>query len=477
MIINEFSNLADSRNNIKRYEPICLAEETKKNEFRLFNLNASSLTSNETNITTNVNVYIFDADKKSFKYQGNTYILNCEMSSIDVNYATQVMQWYNNDTTIRVIDGKEYILSDSSHVIRFFKISRPNARADTPLEPDSNDVNWKSHEEGHTPQWLSWLLIGIIPATIFLHHLIRYGNTRRAGRSILSDLIRNVRKFNENDNIDEAIVESLGKTLDAETFKFTPKSILYRNKEDLEEVKNAYKAFLENENLEVFLKPFITDDKEKKRDPAELIDKLDSGLVEEFRSLFRSNIQVLEEAMYGAYYNFTISQKILKLRNHGISEKSINNILDRFTYGTTDVASWGKKTLDMLDALKPISSITIDNTQDLDEELEEGEQNLKTVMQQDVQQLEGDIQKTVKTVQQNLEREDEEGKKEGLESQLYNRNVVSDVRGELNTSSKEEKQQFFTNLYNRFVSFFTEDVSGKVEEEIEQALLSGTGDI
>lgn len=134
----------ESTKNIEKYEPICLAKKNFKNEFILSNLNSSSSTSNDTTISTNEHVFIFGKDKKSFLYIGKTYIFNCNMGMIDVDFATQVLQWCNNDTTIRVIDGKEYISSDSSQVIYFFKISRVNAKI-------FKNFAWKKGYEKHTP--------------------------------------------------------------------------------------------------------------------------------------------------------------------------------------------------------------------------------------------------------------------------------------------------------------------------------------
>jgi uncharacterized protein YlzI (FlbEa/FlbD family) len=358
------------------------------------------------------------------------------------------MRWYNNDTTIRVIDGKEYISSDSSHVIRFFKISRPNARA------DSNNVNWKSHDIGyHHPTWLLWFWVYIIPAIIFLHHFIRYGNTRRAGRRILSDLIRNVRKFNNNEIV-EQMVKDL-KTLD-QTFEFTPKSILYRNKDDLVKVKAAYQD-LKDKELLLYLETFIKDEKDNERDPAQLIKKLEDGeLIEEFRSLSRSNIQVLEEAMSGAYYNIKISQKIQKLREDDkISKNEIDKILNRFTYGTTDVASWGKKTLDLLEGLRrPEIHIT-------------APQGYKLIGEEDIQEGEQKLETDIDIVEEDEEKEDIKGKLMNVESRIDSSQSVSDLHEVENTMTEEDKQkeknkviQFFSDALDRLASFFAKKGDG-----------------
>lgn len=483
MIINEFSNLADSTDNIKRYEPICLAKETKKNEFRLFNLNASSLTSNETNITTNENVYIFDADKKSFKYQGNTYILNCEMSSIDVNYATQVMQWYNNDTTIRVIDGKEYISSDSSHVIRFFKISRPNARADTPLEPDSPDFNWNSSVQNHTPPWFPLFVIGTVLSIPLFFYFTRYVNTRMAGRSILRDLRRDLRLFNDKDKYKNPdVLEILENQLDEGTYNFTktfPQNLRYRNKDDLANLETALRD-LKSKKMEEYLTFFQQEDSKGKtqRKYGDLIQKFseDSLLYGEYsgQGRLRSNIEILGEAMNGAYYNHEISQKIKELREGQISKESVDDILDRFTYGTTDVASWGKKTLDLLEGLKkPEIHIKAPDGYEI---LEQGEQKLET-----------DIEEGKQTVQENLRKEQGLKRKEDLKTRTMNRQLPSYLLEEEHTLTDEEKEQeknnireFFSNAYNSLESFFKkkgEDVSGEVEGDVRQSLLEDVGDI
>ena len=463
MIIHEFLTLLESANNVEKYEPICFARENLKNEFILSNFNASSSTSNDTGITTNETVFIFGKDKKCFLYMGTTYILNCEMSVIDVNFATQVLQWYNNDPTIRVVGGKEYISSDSSEVIYLFKISKVNAKI-------FDDFAWKGGHEKHTPVWFKWASLVLGLALVFF--LARTTLTSLTGRTIKGNLRNDLLEYNNGERVD--ISKRLLEIVDEPVFTFKDVSqFVFRGQKDLENLregrdlfeKELQKAIQERpkeressldsitlesaeSDVEETIKIYLDNYGEGIANYDDLIKKLlqKTSSIKDFKGWFVSNISVLENAMRALKHSVLIKNEINELRAEDGSEEMKQNIdaILNEKMPLQNVEGYGNKVLKKLQALKESS----------------GTVQTQTVVRDDVKtntassRRYDDRIKIEDDLTEPLLKEEEEKLEQDFVEELEEVLDEEDVRISTSTTTEGEAGNMFSTLSDYFIKLF-----------------------
>ena len=109
--------------------PIILSAPINKYEYELINLDSTSQVNNSTLVTTDIIVYEGDFIRKesilpnSIRYMGEIYLVNNVISAHDKDKLAQMMSWQAN-TEIEILDGLEYITTESSNssiVIAFYK--------------------------------------------------------------------------------------------------------------------------------------------------------------------------------------------------------------------------------------------------------------------------------------------------------------------------------------------------------------------
>lgn len=109
--------------------PIILSAPINEYEYELINLDSTSQVNNSTLITTDIIVCEGDFVREesilpnSIRYMGEIYIVNNIISNHNKDKLTQMMSWQAN-TEIEILDGLEYIATESSNnsiVIAFYR--------------------------------------------------------------------------------------------------------------------------------------------------------------------------------------------------------------------------------------------------------------------------------------------------------------------------------------------------------------------
>ena len=135
---------ASNAENLKsemKYEPICFSIEKSEYEHELVNLNDSSTVSNTTKITTATPTIFYTSDRKSLNFQGKIFIFNCPMPKKEIDYFTQMVHWTENDTTITIVNGEEYISSEGGEKIYVFQVIRPQNNKKIKNQEDAERFN------------------------------------------------------------------------------------------------------------------------------------------------------------------------------------------------------------------------------------------------------------------------------------------------------------------------------------------------